>query len=167
MNCKDIVIVLLLLILCDWVSGVGCKVYGVGKIGDIFFMCGIDEVCKGCDDVLMGYLFDLVDEVVDGLLIFVNFVEFDSEFGYCWNVVGYVVYLEWFSVKLFDILLCFWVDDLLVVMVDYGNDLIWIGMDYICECVFVLMYGIGVWELGEMLFVDVGVSVVVYLGVFL
>lgn len=33
-----------------------------------------------------------------GSLIFVNFVEFDSFYGYCCDVEGYVVVLEWFDV---------------------------------------------------------------------
>lgn len=41
-----------------------------------------------------------------------------------------------------------WFGDLVIFIVDYGNDLIWFGIDYICECVFVLGWGYGVWVIG-------------------
>ena len=164
-NRKDIAIAPPSPTLCDWVSGAGRKVYGVGKIGDIFSMRGIDEVRKGRDDVLMGHLSDLVDEAVDGSLTFANFVEFDSEFGHRRNVAGYAAHLEWFSAKLSEIMPRLRADDLLVVTADHGNDPTWIGTDHTRERVPVLMYGIGARELGEMSFADVGASVAAHLGV--
>ena len=164
-NRKDIAIAPPSPTLCDWVSGAGRKVYGVGKIGDIFSMRGIDEVRKGRDDALMGHLSDLVDEAVDGSLTFANFVEFDSEFGHRRNVTGYAAHLEWFSAKLSEILPRLRADDLLVVTADHGNDPTWIGTDHTRERVPVLMYGIGARELGEMSFADVGASVAAHLGV--
>lgn len=164
-NRKDIAIAPPSPTLCDWVSGAGRKVYGVGKIGDIFSMRGIDEVRKGRDDALMGHLSDLVDEAADGSLTFANFVEFDSEFGHRRNVAGYAAHLEWFSAKLSEILPRLGADDLLVVTADHGNDPTWIGTDHTRERVPVLMYGIGARELGEMSFADVGASVAAHLGV--
>ena len=164
-NRKDIAIAPPSPTLCDWVSGAGRKVYGVGKIGDIFSMRGIDEVRKGRDDVLMGHLSDLVDEAADGSLTFANFVEFDSEFGHRRNVAGYAAHLEWFSAKLSEILPRLRADDLLVVTADHGNDPTWIGTDHTRERVPVLMHGIGARELGEMSFADVGASVAAHLGV--
>jgi phosphopentomutase len=164
-NRKDIAIAPPSPTLCDWVSGAGRKVYGVGKIGDIFSMRGIDEVRKGRDDALMGHLSDLVDEAADGSLAFANFVEFDSEFGHRRNVAGYAAHLEWFSAKLSEILPRLRADDLLVVTADHGNDPTWIGTDHTRERVPVLMYGIGARELGEMSFADVGASVAAHLGV--
>lgn len=164
-NRKDIAIAPPSPTLCDWVSGAGRKVYGVGKIGDIFSMRGIDEVRKGRDGVLMGHLSDLVDEAADGSLTFANFVEFDSEFGHRRNVAGYAAHLEWFSAKLSEILPRLGADDLLVVTADHGNDPTWIGTDHTRERVPVLMYGIGARELGEMSFADVGASVAAHLGV--
>lgn len=164
-NRKDIAIAPPSPTLCDWVSGAGRKVYGVGKIGDIFSMRGIDEVRKGRDDALMGHLSDLVDEAADGSLTFANFVEFDSEFGHRRNVAGYAAHLEWFSAKLSEILPRLRADDLLVVTADHGNDPTWIGTDHTRERVPVLMYGIGARELGEMSFADVGASVAAHLGV--
>ena len=164
-NRKDIAIAPPSPTLCDWVSGAGRKVYGVGKIGDIFSMRGIDEVRKGRDDVLMGHLSDLVDEAADGSLTFANFVEFDSEFGHRRNVAGYAAHLEWFSAKLSEILPRLRAEDLLVVTADHGNDPTWIGTDHTRERVPVLMHGIGARELGEMSFADVGASVAAHLGV--
>lgn len=164
-NRKDIAIEPPSPTLCDWVSGAGHRVYGVGKIGDIFSMRGIDEVRKGRDHALMAHLSDLVDEAADGSLTFANFVEFDSEYGHRRNVAGYAAHLEWFSAKLSEILPRLRADDLLVVTADHGNDPTWIGTDHTRERVPVLMHGIGARALGEMSFADVGASVAAHLGV--
>ena len=84
-------------VLTNWVQEAGRRVYGIGKIGDIFSMQGIDEVRKGSDEALMGHLSDLVDEAEEGSLTFANFVEFDSLYGHRRNVSGYARALEWFD----------------------------------------------------------------------
>ncbi|MEP6268808.1 MAG: phosphopentomutase, partial [Paracoccaceae bacterium] len=92
-------------IVMDWVKDAGGHVYGVGKIGDIFSMQGIDEVHKGSDADLMKHLSNLVDGAKDGSLTFANFVEFDSLFGHRRDVAGYARHLEWFDAaigQLFD-----------------------------------------------------------------
>ena len=69
-------------ILSNWVQDTGRRVYGIGKVGDIFSLQGFDEVRKGDDATLMTHLADLVDSAEDGSLTFANFVEFDSLFGH-------------------------------------------------------------------------------------
>lgn len=91
----------------------------------------------------MIYLYWFVDEVVDGSLIFVNFVEFDSFYGYCCDILGYVCVLEWFDGEIVKLFFKLCEGDFLILIVDYGNDFSWSGIDYICECVFVLCYGVG------------------------
>ena len=151
--------------LCDWVQGAGRHVYAVGKIGDIFSMRGINEVRKGRDDVLMGHLSDLVDEAVDGSLTFANFVEFDSEYGHRRDVAGYAAHLEWFSVKLNEILPRLRDGDLLVVTADHGNDPTWTGTDHTRERVPVLIHGLGPRALGHIGFSDVAATIAAHLGV--
>jgi phosphopentomutase len=151
--------------LCDWVQGAGRHVYAVGKIGDIFSMRGINEVRKGRDDVLMAHLSDLVDEAVDGSLTFANFVEFDSEYGHRRDVVGYAKHLEWFSVKLNEILPRLREGDLLVVTADHGNDPTWTGTDHTRERVPVLIHGLGPRALGHIGFSDVAATIAAHLGV--
>ncbi len=150
---------------CDIVQGAGRRVYAVGKIGDIFSMRGIDEVRKGRDDVLMNHLNDLVEEGEEGSLIFANFVEFDSEYGHRRNPKGYAGHLEWFSIKLSELLPKLREDDLLIVTADHGNDPTWIGTDHTRERVPVLVHGIGQKALGHLGFSDVAASIAEHLDV--
>ncbi|MDO7557839.1 MAG: phosphopentomutase [Loktanella sp.] len=151
--------------ICDAVHKAGNPVYAVGKIGDIFSMRGIDVVRKGRDVKLMTHLNDLVDEAEDGAFIFVNFVEFDSEYGHRRDVAGYAKHLEWFNVELSRILPRLMEGDLLIVTADHGNDPTWIGTDHTRERVPVLVHGIGTKELGLLAFADVGASVADHLNV--
>jgi len=151
--------------ICNMVSEAGRNVYAVGKVGDIFSMRGIDEVRKGRDDVLMKHLSDFVEGAEEGSLTFANFVEFDSEFGHRRDAVGYAKHLEWFSVKLSEIMLQTRADDLLIVTADHGNDPTWIGTDHTRERVPVLVHGIGAKQLGHIGFSDVGASVADHLDV--
>ena len=151
--------------ICDAVHKAGNPVYAVGKIGDIFSMRGIDVVRKGRDVKLMTHLNDLVDEAEDGAFIFVNFVEFDSEYGHRRDVAGYAKHLEWFNVELSRILPRLMEGDLLIVTADHGNDPTWIGTDHTRERVPVLVHGIGTKDLGLLAFADVGASVADHLNV--
>ncbi|MFV2003141.1 MAG: phosphopentomutase, partial [Paracoccaceae bacterium] len=83
--------------LCDWLHDAQHRVYGIGKIGDIFSGRGIDEVRKGSDARLMQHLQDLVGEAAEGSLTFANFVEFDTLYGHPRDVAGYARALEWFD----------------------------------------------------------------------
>lgn len=60
-------------------------------------------------------------------------------------------------------------DDILIINVDYGNDLIYKGIDYIREYIFVMIYGNKIkkgFNLGvKDIFVDIGVIVVDILNV--
>jgi phosphopentomutase len=152
-------------VLTDWVQAAGGRVYGVGKIGDIFSMQGIDEVRKGTDAALMGHVMDLVTCAEPGSLTFANFVEFDSLYGHRRDVSGYARHLEWFDAGLGEILGQLRDDDMLVVTADHGNDPTWIGTDHTRERVPVLVHGIGPKRLGHMGFVDVAGLVAHHLGI--
>ena len=151
-------------ILIDWVQAAGRRVYGVGKVGDIFSMQGIDEVRKGDDATLMDHLDDLVDEAVDGSLTFTNFVEFDSLYGHRRDVSGYARHLEWFDARIGALLPRLRSGDLLVLTADHGNDPTWVGTDHTRERVPVLCAGLDK-ELGLMGFADVAALVADHLGV--
>ncbi len=151
--------------LTDWVRDAGRRVYGIGKIGDIFSMRGIDEVRKGTDAELAEHLLTLMDEAVDGSLTFANFVEFDSLFGHPRDVSGYARALEWFDIKLARVLRLARKGDLIIVTADHGNDPTWIGSDHTRERIPVLIHGLGQGEIGRVAFVDIGASVAAHLGV--
>ena len=151
--------------LCDYVHDAGRMVYAVGKIGDIFSMRGIDDLRKGRDVALMGHINDLVNEAVDGSLVFANLVEFDSEYGHRRDAAGYGRHLEWFDAALAELLPKLRADDLLIVTADHGNDPTWTGTDHTRERVPVLVHGLGARQLGQLAFVDVAASVAAHLNV--
>jgi len=151
--------------LCDWVQGAGRKVHAIGKIGDIFSMRGIDDVCKGSDAQLMTHLADAIDHVEGGSLTFANFVEFDSRFGHRRDVEGYAQALEWFDHQLGLLLPRLRPGDLMLITADHGNDPAWSGTDHTRERVPVLCAGYGAGQIGVVAFVDVAASVAAHLGV--
>lgn len=151
--------------LCDWVHDGGGKVYGIGKIGDIFSMRGIDEVRRGTDLELMEHLADLTSEAGDRSLTFANFVEFDSLYGHRRDVSGYARHLEWFDRELPRITAALAPGDFLVISADHGNDPTWTGTDHTRERVPVLGYGKGLQPVGLVGFADVGASMAEHLEV--
>jgi len=152
-------------VLTNWVQDAGRRVYGLGKIGDIFSMQGIDAVRKGPDDKLLGDLVDLVQNAEDGSLTFANFVEFDSLYGHRRDVSGYAAALERFDAGLGPVLNGLRPGDLLVLTADHGNDPTWPGTDHTRERVPVLIAGAGVGPLGHIGFTDVARLVSDHLGV--
>ncbi|PIV74195.1 MAG: phosphopentomutase [Rhodobacteraceae bacterium CG17_big_fil_post_rev_8_21_14_2_50_65_11] len=151
--------------LLDWVQAAGRRVHGVGKIGDIFSMRGIDDVVKGSDRELMGHLSGLVDQAEPGSLTFANFVEFDSLYGHRRDVSGYARHLEWFDAALGPILARLKPDDLMILTADHGNDPTWTGTDHTRERVPVLGKGAQSGHTGLCAFADVAASIAAHLGV--
>ena len=152
-------------VLTNWVQNAGRRVYGVGKIGDIFSMSGIDEVRKGDDRTLMDHLGDLVETAEAGSLTFANFVEFDSLYGHRRDPEGYAAHLEWFDTVLGGVLGKLRPDDLLVITADHGNDPTWVGTDHTRERVPVLIAGPPGAPLGGVGFRDVAGLVAQHLGI--
>lgn len=152
-------------VLTNWVHDAGGRVYGIGKIGDIFSMQGIDEVRKGRDRELMQHLSDLVDRAEEGSLVFANFVEFDSEYGHRRDVSGYARALEWFDRSIGPVLARLRDTDIMVFTADHGNDPTWVGTDHTRERVPVLVAGKGAGSIGLVAFADVAASVATHLGV--
>lgn len=152
-------------VLTNWVQEAGQRVIGLGKIGDIFSMAGIDEVHKGSDAQLMAHLGQQIDSAPDGALIFANFVEFDSKYGHRRDVSGYARALEWFDAELAALLPRLRPDDVLLITADHGNDPTWTGTDHTRERVPVLMAGAGTGSIGLVAFVDVAASIAAHLGI--
>jgi phosphopentomutase len=151
-------------ILSNWVQDAGRRVYGVGKVGDIFSMQGFDEIRKGTDAQLMQHLSDLVDEAEAGSLTFANFVEFDSLFGHRRDVSGYARHLEWFDREIGKLIERIGPNDIIVLTADHGNDPTWIGTDHTRERVPVLVAGGLPCRLGHIGFKDVATFVAGHLG---
>ena len=164
-NRKDFAITPPAPVLSKWVQNAGRRVYGVGKVGDIFSMQGFDEVRKGADSDLMTHLSDLVDTAEVGSLTFANFVEFDSLYGHRRDVAGYARHLEWFDAEIDKLRARLRDGDLLVLTADHGNDPTWVGTDHTRERVPVLVEGHDGPPLGLIGFVDVAGLVARHLGV--
>jgi phosphopentomutase len=148
-----------------WVQASGRKVHGVGKIGDIFSMQGIDDVVKGPDAQLMGHMHQLVQEAEPGSLTFANFVEFDTLYGHRRDISGYARALEWFDAEAGKLIAALRPDDLMIFTADHGNDPSWTGTDHTRERVPVLGAGIGAKQAGLIGFADVAATIAAHLGV--
>ena len=152
-------------VLGEWVQQAGGRVYGVGKIGDIFSMRGINDLRKGSDAKLMDHMEDLMREAVPGSLTFANFVEFDSLYGHRRDISGYARALEWFDAKVGGLVTAMQPGDMMLFTADHGNDPSWKGTDHTRERVPVLVAGKGAGPLGQVAFTDVAASVAAHLGV--
>ncbi|WP_435138494.1 phosphopentomutase [Pseudopelagicola sp. nBUS_19] len=152
-------------VLTNWVHDAGGVVHGVGKIGDIFSMAGIDDCVKGSDDELFQHLYKLCGQAGDGSLTFANFVEFDSLYGHRRDLSGYARALEWFDSCVGTFMANMRDGDLLILTADHGNDPSWVGTDHTRERVPVLCAGVGTGQVGIVDFVDVAASIAKHLGV--
>jgi len=164
-NRKDFAITPPAPVLTNWAQDAGRKVHGVGKIGDIFSMQGIDTLDKGSDAELMGHLSRLVDSAEDGSLTFANFVEFDSQYGHRRDISGYARALEWFDAEIGRILPRLRPGDLFLLTADHGNDPSWVGTDHTREQVPVLIAGLGAGQIGQVNFADVAASIAHHLNI--
>ena len=108
--------------LLDVLANAGVPVFSVGKVADLFAGRGITRSrptasdSAGVDSVL-----DVMQAEARGL-IFVNLVDFDTQFGHRNDVGGYAANLERFDRRLPEILAALGPDDLLVLTADHGND---------------------------------------------
>ena len=146
-------------------AGAGRATHGIGKIGDIFSMRGIDEVRKGTDAMLAEHLLTLADEAAEGSLTFANFVEFDTLYGHRRDVSGYARALEWFDGVAGAFLARLRHGDLAIFTADHGNDPTWAGNDHTRERVPVVGWGAGARAVGQVGYADVGASLAAHLGV--
>ncbi|KPA21839.1 Phosphopentomutase [Shimia sp. SK013] len=152
-------------VLTNWVQDAGGSVHGVGKIGDIFSMAGIDDCSKGEDVTLMQDLQKWAHKAEDGSLTFANFVEFDSLYGHRRDISGYACALEWFDAEIGTFMDKMREGDLLILTADHGNDPSWSGTDHTRERVPVLCAGAGTKEVGIVDFIDVAATIATHLGV--
>jgi phosphopentomutase len=114
----------------------------VGKIGDIFAHRNVGQVRKGkSNDEHLTLAVDALTTLGEGGFLFVNLVDFDTEYGHRRDVPGYAAALEAFDARLPEVTAAMRNDDLLILTADHGNDPTWPGTDHTRECVPVLMTG--------------------------
>ncbi len=145
----------------------GHKVYGVGKIGDIFAGCDIDESFPTKSNIEgIQQTERLLRELDDGL-VFVNLVETDMLWGHRNDPVNFHRCLQDFDRRLPDLLDALRPGDLLIVTSDHGCDPTTPSTDHSREHALLLVYVEGrnaAGRLHEGEFADVGATVNGWLG---
>jgi phosphopentomutase len=145
----------------------GHKVYGVGKIGDIFAGCDIDESHPTKSNIEgIQQTERLLREIDDGF-VFVNLVETDMLWGHRNDPVNFHRCLQDFDRRLPDLLDALRPDDLLILTSDHGCDPTTPSTDHSREHALLLTYVEGhnaSGRLHEGEFADVGATVNAWLG---
>ena len=129
------------LTLLDHIIEAKGQVVSVGKIGDIFSNQGVSYTVKAPNN--MGLVDQLLLEMkkINEGLIFVNLVDFDTNFGHRRDVSGYASALEEFDNRIPEIESSLQKNDLVLVTADHGCDPSWPGSDHTREHVPVIFYG--------------------------
>ncbi|HWT09590.1 MAG TPA: phosphopentomutase [Roseomonas sp.] len=130
--------------LLDHLVAAGRQVLAIGKVSDIFAGQGISRSIPATGlDALLDATEATFAAAPDGSLVFVNLVDFDSEYGHRRDVAGYAAALERFDARLPALLRLAAADDLVMLTADHGNDPTWPGSDHTRECVPLLCVGGG------------------------
>ncbi|MBA5776251.1 phosphopentomutase [Stappia sp. F7233] len=153
----------------DRLVAAGRRVYGIGKISDIFAHQGVSEVLKGAgNDALFDRTLEAIDKAGDGDLVFANFIDFDSLYGHRRDPAGYAAALEAFDRRLPELQAKLKAGDLLILTADHGCDPTWKGTDHTREHVPILCFGPGIEgrPIGARpTFADIGETVAAHLGI--
>jgi phosphopentomutase len=146
----------------------GERVYGVGKIGDIFAGCDIDEshpTQSNIDGIVQTE--KLLREVDEGL-VFVNLVETDQLWGHRNDPLNFHRCLQDFDRRLPDVLDAMRDQDLLILTSDHGCDPTTPSTDHSREYALLIAYVQGRNAAGRIyeggVFSDVGATVNLWLG---
>ena len=126
-------------------AGANRAVVSIGKIGDIFAHrdTGLEQKGKS-NDGNIDLLLDALATTPEGGLIFVNLVDFDTEWGHRRDVPGYAACLEAFDRRLEAIEAAMRPTDYCAITADHGNDPTFRGFDHTREHVPILAFGAGV-----------------------
>jgi phosphopentomutase len=131
--------------LLDQVVAHGGQVFAIGKIADIFAHQGIShEIKADGNQALFDALQQSMLEAPDNSLIFVNFVDFDQNFGHRRDIAGYADALQALDARLPEFLARMQATDLAVIAADHGCDPSWPGSDHTREHIPALFFGPGV-----------------------
>jgi phosphopentomutase len=120
----------------------GRQIVSIGKIGDIFAHRHTGDERKGASNSEhIDMLLEALGDEGQGGLIFVNLVDFDTEYGHRRDVAGYAACLEAFDARLVEIIAAMRADDYCVITADHGNDPTWRGFDHTREHTPILAFG--------------------------
>ena len=149
------------------VRAAGHKVYGVGKIGDIFAGCDIDESFPTKSNVEGINQTERLLREIDGGFVFVNLVETDMLWGHRNDPVNFHRCLQDFDRRLPDLMDALRAGDLLILTSDHGCDPTTASTDHSREHALLLAYVEGKNASGQVHegeFADVGATVNAWLG---
>lgn len=128
--------------LIDFASCHGYITVAIGKISDIFSGRSIDKSLKGKDNnELFDHLIDQVKHAENNSLVFVNFVDFDQNYGHRRDVEGYADAIEAFDKRLPAFINLLKAEDIAVLTADHGCDPTMPGTDHTREYVPQLYFG--------------------------
>ena len=123
----------------------GREIVSIGKIGDIFAHRDTGRELKGkSNSDHVDLTIEALRETADGGLLFVNLVDFDTEYGHRRDVPGFAACLEAFDTRLPEVASAMREEDFCVITADHGNDPTWRGFDHTREHVPILAFGGGV-----------------------
>jgi len=145
----------------------GAKVFGVGKIGDIFAGCDIDESIPTKSNAEGIAQTERLLEELENCLVFTNLVETDMLWGHRNDPVNFHRSLQDFDRRLPDLLAHLREGDLLVLTSDHGCDPTTEGTDHTREYELLLAYVEGTNASGRIHEgepADVGATVNAWLG---
>ena len=118
------------------------EIVSIGKIGDIFAHRNTGLELKGKSNAdHIDLAIQALRETADGGFVFVNLVDFDTEWGHRRDVPGYAACLEAFDRRLPEIRAATRAGDLVVLTADHGNDPTWRGYDHTREHTPILAFG--------------------------
>jgi phosphopentomutase len=127
--------------LLDRLTAASVPVVGIGKIEDLFAGKGVGRAIHTTSD---DHGMDVVEAEMGRTprgLIFVNLVDFDTQYGHRNDVAGYAANLERFDARLGALLPKLAPTDLLVITADHGNDPTTPSTDHSREHVPVMLAG--------------------------
>jgi phosphopentomutase len=120
----------------------GRAIVSIGKIGDIFAHRDTGTEVKGkSNDGNVDLLLEALKTTPDGGLVFVNLVDFDTEYGHRRDVPGFAACLEAFDARLAEIEAAMRPEDFCLITADHGNDPTFKGFDHTREHVPILAFG--------------------------
>ena len=120
----------------------GRAIVSIGKIGDIFAHRDTGTEVKGkSNDGNVDLLLEALKTTPDGGLVFVNLVDFDTEYGHRRDVPGFAACLEAFDARLAEIEAAMRPADFCLITADHGNDPTFKGFDHTREHVPILAFG--------------------------
>ncbi len=125
-------------------ASAGRAIVSIGKIGDIFAHRDTGDERKGkSNDGNVDLLIEALARTPDGGLVFVNLVDFDTEFGHRRDVPGFAACLEAFDRRLGEIEAAMRPGDYCLITADHGNDPTYKGFDHTREHVPIIAFGAG------------------------